>query len=276
MHPQNTLDLDLRLFVTTSSIAAIVGGMGMAGKGEIATISFSSEPRHSNTTPHHTTAYSAANAYLDALVRFRRQQGLPAATFNLTSLSDVGILANNLKARRFHMKARAFLFSSVFVSPSSSQYSPPPHTLPQTTQTHQVGMEFISRYVHQSFCECFDGSRPSDHPPPVASIRIWNTQQDRLHPAGDGFGRRDAADRHPLLQGEQQGHVSRAGALLAQPPGPSARPSVSGPRRVTSARHPRLPPCLSHALMLPSMHENKTYTRTPSRWAWQSPPPLTR
>lgn len=30
-HTQNTLDLDLRAFVTTSSIAAIVGGMGMAG-----------------------------------------------------------------------------------------------------------------------------------------------------------------------------------------------------------------------------------------------------
>ena len=45
-------------------------------------------------------------------MRYRRQQGLPAATFNMTSLSDVGILANNLKARKFHMKVGMEFISS--------------------------------------------------------------------------------------------------------------------------------------------------------------------
>jgi hypothetical protein len=69
----------LEQFVCVSSIASLVGGLGMA-------------------------SYSSANAFLDALMRYRRTQGLPGAAFNMSSLSDVGILANNLSARKFQLK----------------------------------------------------------------------------------------------------------------------------------------------------------------------------
>ena len=55
---ENTLDMGLEHFVCVSSIAALIGGPGMA-------------------------SYSSANAYLDALMRFRRGQGLPGTTFNM-------------------------------------------------------------------------------------------------------------------------------------------------------------------------------------------------
>lgn len=79
---QHSLDMGIENFVCVSSIAALIGGPGMA-------------------------SYSSANAYLDALMRFRRQQGLPGTTFNMASLSDVGILKNNLSARKFQLKVRA-------------------------------------------------------------------------------------------------------------------------------------------------------------------------
>jgi len=84
---ENTLDMGLDYFVCVSSIAALIGGPGMA-------------------------SYSSANAYLDALMRYRRQQGLPGTTFNMASLSDVGILKNNLSARKFQLKVGMEFMSS--------------------------------------------------------------------------------------------------------------------------------------------------------------------
>jgi len=84
---ENTLDMGLDHFVCVSSIAALIGGPGMA-------------------------SYSSANAYLDALMRFRRQQGLPGTTFNMASLSDVGILKSNLSARKFQLKVGMEFMSS--------------------------------------------------------------------------------------------------------------------------------------------------------------------
>jgi thioester reductase-like protein/short-subunit dehydrogenase/acyl carrier protein len=72
-------DMALENFVVVSSIASLIGGMGNA-------------------------AYSAANAYLDALIRYRRAKGLPGTTFNMGSVSDAGILVKNIAARRFQRK----------------------------------------------------------------------------------------------------------------------------------------------------------------------------
>jgi NAD(P)-dependent dehydrogenase (short-subunit alcohol dehydrogenase family) len=63
-----TRDMDLENFVVVSSIAALVGGLGQA-------------------------SYSASNAFLDALIRYRRSQGLPGTTFNLASLADAGAIS---------------------------------------------------------------------------------------------------------------------------------------------------------------------------------------
>lgn len=53
-----TQDMDLDDFVVISSVASLVGGKGMG-------------------------AYSAANAFLDGLMRYRRSMGLPGTTFNM-------------------------------------------------------------------------------------------------------------------------------------------------------------------------------------------------
>jgi hypothetical protein len=66
-------------FVVVSSAAALIGGRGMG-------------------------AYSAANGFLDALARLRRSQGLPGMAFNMTSLSDTGMLVTDVKVRQMQMR----------------------------------------------------------------------------------------------------------------------------------------------------------------------------
>ena len=63
-----TRDLPLDIFFCFSSISALVGNKGQA-------------------------AYVIANAYLDALCHYRREQGLPANSINWGAISNVGILS---------------------------------------------------------------------------------------------------------------------------------------------------------------------------------------
>jgi len=75
-----TKDLSIETFVVISSVASLMGGRGRA-------------------------AYSSANAFMDALIRHRRSLGLPGTAFNMTSLSDVGILANDIKVRKMQLRS---------------------------------------------------------------------------------------------------------------------------------------------------------------------------
>jgi acyl carrier protein len=63
----------LDFFVAISSAAGAVGNRGQA-------------------------AYSAANTFLNGLVRYRRNLGLPASSLDLTAVSDAGYLAENVAA----------------------------------------------------------------------------------------------------------------------------------------------------------------------------------
>lgn len=67
-------------FCVVSSVASLMGGRGRS-------------------------AYSAANAFMDALIRHRHALGLPGTAFCMTSLSDVGILANDVKVRQMQLRS---------------------------------------------------------------------------------------------------------------------------------------------------------------------------
>jgi hypothetical protein len=53
----------------------------------------------------HMMVYAATNAMLNSFVRYRRSLGLPACALNMTSLTDVGIVARDAKVRQAQVKA---------------------------------------------------------------------------------------------------------------------------------------------------------------------------
>ena len=78
---QHTLVDELDLFVQCGSLASLVGSTGQAN-------------------------YAAANAFLDEFAAYRRKLDLPATTFSLGALDDVGVIARN-EALRESMIAKA-------------------------------------------------------------------------------------------------------------------------------------------------------------------------
>jgi hypothetical protein len=69
---------EIETFVAVSSVASILGGRGRG-------------------------AYVAANECLDALMRHRQSIGLPGCSFQMGSLSDVGIVASDMAVRKFQL-----------------------------------------------------------------------------------------------------------------------------------------------------------------------------
>ena len=70
-----TSHLDLEFFIPLSSVSAIVGSLAQAN-------------------------YAAANCYLDALVRHRRERGLTASTMNIGMIRSAGIVEGNEELER--------------------------------------------------------------------------------------------------------------------------------------------------------------------------------
>ena len=67
-----TQDDPISCFILTSSMSAVLGGVGQTG-------------------------YSAGNAFLDALARMRRAAGLPATSVNLDPISDTGYMTRDAR-----------------------------------------------------------------------------------------------------------------------------------------------------------------------------------
>ncbi|KAF7549858.1 hypothetical protein G7Z17_g6123 [Cylindrodendrum hubeiense] len=74
-----TLNMDLDFFVCFSSVAAIVGSKAQAN-------------------------YSAANCFLDALMRKRREMGLSGATMNVGAVTGVGVVAENEELQKIMLR----------------------------------------------------------------------------------------------------------------------------------------------------------------------------
>ena len=70
-----TQHLDLDFFVPFSSCSAVIGALGQAN-------------------------YAAANAYLDALMRRRREMGLAGSTMNVGMITGVGLVADDLQLEK--------------------------------------------------------------------------------------------------------------------------------------------------------------------------------
>jgi acyl transferase domain-containing protein/short-subunit dehydrogenase/acyl carrier protein len=73
---QLTKSIPLKYFVTTSSIATVMGNPGQAN-------------------------YIAANAFLEAFNRYRLTRNLPSTTINIGVLSDVGVIANDENLNKY-------------------------------------------------------------------------------------------------------------------------------------------------------------------------------
>lgn len=74
-----TLGIDLDFFICFSSLAAVAGSKGQAN-------------------------YSAANCYIDALMRHRRELGLKGTTMNVGAVTGVGVVAENEELQKIMLR----------------------------------------------------------------------------------------------------------------------------------------------------------------------------
>ena len=85
-----TLDLELDHFVLFSSTSSTFGNPGQAN-------------------------YSAANGFMDGLATYRRQQGLPALSYNMAAIADAGMASRNLPVLRMMRSAGTPPVSADFI-----------------------------------------------------------------------------------------------------------------------------------------------------------------
>ncbi|PNY28233.1 Hybrid Polyketide synthase-nonribosomal peptide synthetase [Tolypocladium capitatum] len=74
-----TLGMDLGFFICFSSVSCVVGSKGQAN-------------------------YSAANCYLDALMRHRRELGLSGTTMNVGAVTGIGVVAENEELQKIMLR----------------------------------------------------------------------------------------------------------------------------------------------------------------------------
>ncbi|RMZ80705.1 hypothetical protein DV738_g2551, partial [Chaetothyriales sp. CBS 135597] len=170
------LGTPLDFFVALSSVAGIVGNRGQA-------------------------AYAAANTFLDAFVQHRLQQGLPAASLDLTAVDDVGYLAEN-----------------------SSRQTQVLKNLSGSTMGESEVLALVKIAIDGSFQASTDGqyitgldfSKPANLPFYASDARFARLRSAALHAYGDAAGFDEAADLPISVQLQQADSTETALDLVTR------------------------------------------------------------
>ncbi|RMD41928.1 hypothetical protein DV735_g3244, partial [Chaetothyriales sp. CBS 134920] len=170
------LGTPLDYFVALSSVAGIVGNRGQA-------------------------AYAAANTFLDAFVQHRLQQGLPAASLDLTAVDDVGYLAENSSRQ-----------TQVLKNLSGS-------TMGESEVLALVKIAIDGNFqdsTHGQYITGLDFSKPSNLPFYASDARFARLRSAALHAYGDATGFDEAADLPISVQLQQADSTQTALDLVTR------------------------------------------------------------